>query len=131
MRRADWHQRLCAWLAEAADRPFQPGRHDCAIFAAGAVKAITGKDQARGWRGYRSLERGQAKLRERGFEDHIALAMSLYPETTAPIPGDLAVITTPDGPGLGIVQGPLIYAVAPVGWALVPHALATAYLEVR
>lgn len=130
-RRTDWHQRLCTFLAETADRPFAPGRHDCALFAAGAVKAVTGRDPARGWRGYRTVARGQVRLRQAGFEDHVALARSLFPQTAQPMPGDLAVIETPDGPALGVVQGTMIYAPAAKGWALVPRGLALLYLEVR
>ena len=72
---------LIAHAADASVRPFRPGRHDCALFAAGWVKIATGRDFARGWRGrYRSLRRGQELLAGVGFADHIALAAAHLPE---------------------------------------------------
>jgi hypothetical protein len=111
-RKPDWKIRLITYLGEAARKPFQPGKHDCALFAAGAVKAMTGQDFARGYRGrYRTLKGGVKALQSRGFADHIALAASLLPEVPTAFagPGDLAVVDTPQGPALGVVQGEGIY----------------------
>jgi hypothetical protein len=111
-RKPDWKIRLITYLGEAARKPFQPGKHDCALFAAGAVKAMTGKDFARGYRGrYRTLKGGLKTLQKAGFADHIALAASLLEDIPVSFagPGDLAVIATPDGPALGVVQGEGIY----------------------
>ena len=44
---------------------------DCALFAAGAVEAMTGEDIARKWRGYDTLAKGAAKLRKAGFSTHV------------------------------------------------------------
>ncbi|MTH62114.1 hypothetical protein GL300_23225 [Paracoccus litorisediminis] len=100
---------------------FAYGRHDCALFAAGAVAAMTGTDHARGWRGYRSRAAGLRKLREAGFEDHIALVAShleeIHPALAAP--GDVAVVEGEDGPALGIVQGESIYILQREGLGLV------------
>lgn len=63
-RRQDWPARLDAYLRDCAARPFQYGAHDCALFAAGAVAAVTGWDPAAAWRGaYDSLSSGQQALR--------------------------------------------------------------------
>lgn len=52
----DWHARLAAYVFDAGRTPFAYGSHDCALFAAGAVEAMTGTDLAAGWRGiYRTL----------------------------------------------------------------------------
>lgn len=119
-RRANWRGELALFMAGAAVRRFRPGKHDCALFVAGAVKAMTGVDHARGWRSkYRSMKRGQALLREKGFADHVAFVAAHYPEV-APImarAGDIAVI---DGGALGIVQGPNIYVLRPDGLGIVP-----------
>lgn len=44
----DWQDRLTTYLDRCRDEPFYWGKHDCALFAAGAVKAITGVDVAKG-----------------------------------------------------------------------------------
>lgn len=38
----DWERRLSAYLAEPGRDVFEWGRQDCALFAAGAVEAVTG-----------------------------------------------------------------------------------------
>lgn len=131
MRHPDWHARLAAYLARTARTPFAYGRHDCCLFVAGAIKAMTGQDPARGLRGYRSLAGGLRKLRARGHTDYASLVRSHYPETASPRAGDIALIDTPEGPGLGLVHGLLIYAVAARGWGLVPLAQARAFFEVN
>lgn len=47
----DWQDRLAAYLEDCQGRRFAYGSHDCALFAAGAVEAMTGVDLAEGWRG--------------------------------------------------------------------------------
>lgn len=130
MRYPDWQMRLTAYLHETAQRPYQPGLHDCALFAAGAVQVMTGTDLARGFRGYRTLAGGIKRLRQRGFTDHVDRFASVFPTTAAPRPGDLAVVPTQEGPAMGVVQGTLIYAAAPIGWALVPVSHAIQFFEV-
>lgn len=51
MRRPEWEHVLSDWIAQAGDRAFRYGRWDCCIFAAGAVKAMTGDDPMRAFRG--------------------------------------------------------------------------------
>lgn len=51
MRLPDWRARLMAYLEEAKTRPFRYGVHDCGLFAAGAVEAMTGRDVAGAVRG--------------------------------------------------------------------------------
>ena len=110
---------LIAYAAEAGARPFRPGRHDCALFAAGWVKLATGWDLARGWRStYRSLNRGQQMLEDAGFPDHIALAAAHLPEIAPAFAqvGDLAVL---EDQAFGIVAGEMIYCLKPQGLGLV------------
>lgn len=126
-----WQGRFTAWLAGVSREPFSYGRHDCALFAAGAVEAMTGEDFARDWRGrYSTMRGGLRVLRKAGHADHIALARALFPSTVTPKAGDLAVISTPEGPALGVVQGQFVYAPAAIGWALVPRSAALEFLEV-
>ena len=63
----DWRHRFNAYLAATEGVPFRPGKHDCALFCAGGIKALTGFDPARGWRGYRTLAGGQKKLAKAGY----------------------------------------------------------------
>ena len=118
MRLPDWKQHLTLYLADVARRPFAPGVHDCALFAAGAVQAMTGVDMAAPFRGrYRTLAGGSRILKAAGFVDHIALAAARLAEfhTSRAAPGDLAVIPTPDGDALGLVQGEQVYVLSATG----------------
>ena len=122
-RRPDWRVRLSDYLALVAPAAFRPGQHDCAMFAAGAVEAMTGKDPAADLRGtYRSLAAGQAALVAAGYADQVAFVADLFPEIPAAMAavGDLAVM---DGEGagmaLGVVQGAAVYVLRPSGLALV------------
>jgi len=102
-------------------RPFRPGRHDCAVFAAGWVKIATGQDYARGWRStYRSLKRGQQLLEEAGFADHVDFAAAHLPEIAPAFAqiGDLAVL---DDQAFGINAGEMIYCLKPQGLGLIPR----------
>jgi len=119
----DWHARLVAYLAAASRTPFAPGAHDCALFAAGAVQAMTGNDLAEGWRGrYRTLAGGRRVLKREGVADHVALAARHLEEVPVSWaqPGDVAAVPTADGPALGVVQGASIYVVSAAGLGLVP-----------
>jgi hypothetical protein len=50
-RREDWTSRLAAALEEARDKPFKWGSHDCGLFAADCVLAMTDTDPAALYRG--------------------------------------------------------------------------------
>ncbi|NRB19956.1 MAG: hypothetical protein HRU33_21015 [Rhodobacteraceae bacterium] len=119
----DWRPRLSAYLAENGARAFRPGFHDCALFAAGAVEAMTGTDAAAQWRGtYRSLEDGQSLLQRAGYSDHVALVAAYLSEVhpSQAAVGDLAALPGSDGrPALGVVQGASVYVLQPSGMALV------------
>ena len=112
---------LITYASDAGQRTFRPGRHDCALFAAGWVKLATGQDFARGWRStYRSLKRGQQLLAEAGFEDHVALAAAHLSEVAPAFAqvGDIAIL---DDQAFGIVAGEMIYCLRPAGLGLVPR----------
>ena len=122
---------LIAYAAEAGQKPFRPGRHDCALFAAGWVKKVTGQDHARGWRStYRSLNRGQRLLEDAGYTDHLALAAVHLPEIVPAFAqiGDLAVL---DDNAFGIVAGEMLYCLKPQGLGLVPRSAMRRAFAVR
>lgn len=121
----DWRPRLAEYLNRIAAARFRPGRHDCALFAAGAVQAMTGADLAAPWRGkYRTLEDGLEALRAAGFASHVEFTAAHFDEVPPAFAqvGDLGVFDTPEDGGngaLGVVQGAHVYVLHPTGLALV------------
>ncbi len=123
MRLPNWRSALRDYVEDVARKPFRYGTHDCALFVAGAVKAMTGVDHARGWRSqYRSLAKGRKLLAEQGHQDHVAMVASLFaeiPVLRAQV-GDIAVLDGDGGDTLGVVQEPYVWAVDPHGLRSVP-----------
>lgn len=77
----DWDDRLYGWINACQRCPFSWGRMDCMMFAAGAVKAMTGADLARGHRGrYRSQASALRYLAQIGHVDVPAFLSSLLPQ---------------------------------------------------
>lgn len=111
-----WREALFAYIHEVARRPFEWGNHDCGLFAAGAVQAMTGVDMASEYRGrYTTLLGGIRLLKKAGFADHAELAASLFEEIPVARAGvgDIAAIEEDGQIALGIVQGPRIYVLRP------------------
>ena len=112
----DWRSKLAFYLHSIAAKPFVWGGHDCALFAAGAVEAMTGHDFAAEFRGrYNTSIGGMRILRKAGFSDHAALAASLFMEVKPAFAhvGDIAVVDTEQGAALGVVQGSRVYVLRP------------------
>lgn len=106
-RRNDWPERLITAIEGAHGRPFSWGEHDCALFAANTVQAMTGQDFAVPFRGrYRTRLGALRKLYPFGgleaYVDTLGLA-EIRPAFARR--GDLALIDTEDGPALGICTG--------------------------
>lgn len=81
IRRGDWEQRLAAYLAECDGAEFIWGKMDCALFAAGAVLAMTDVDPASAFRGrYRSLAGSVRALRIHGAGTLELTLDSMFPE---------------------------------------------------
>lgn len=79
--RPDWDARLCAYLERVERLPHTYGRHDCMLFAAGAIEAQTGRDFAEGHRGrYRSQAGAVRYLRGLGFNSFEAMLDAILPE---------------------------------------------------
>jgi hypothetical protein len=60
VRREDWDSRLAGVIDAWAKEPFEWGVHDCALWAAAAVEAQTGKDFAAPFRGKYTSQKGAA-----------------------------------------------------------------------
>lgn len=117
MRLPDWHSRLSDYIDAVRRTPFAYGRHDCALFAAGAVEAMTGVDPSVELRGkYKTLGGGLRQLKRLGFADHGEFAAFLFEEvhpSHAQI-GDIAAIDLGGGAiALGVVQGARIFVLRP------------------
>lgn len=113
-----WHSSLTAYLADVARTPFVYGQHDCALFAADAVRVMTGVDLAGTYRGrYSSLSGGMRILRKDGFADHVELVRAHFAAvpTAKAMPGDLACFATVIGRALGVVQSAMVYVLMPNG----------------
>jgi hypothetical protein len=61
-RYGDWPERLARCIAAARTRRFAWGEHDCALFAADCVQAMTGRDPAGAYRGRYRTALGVARL---------------------------------------------------------------------
>lgn len=129
-RHGDWFERLEAFVVAAARRPFEPGAHDCALFAAGGimVQAEDGTDFAAEFRGrYTSLEEGLNLLKAAGYADHVALAADRLfeiPPAMARI-GDIAAVDFGDaGTALAIVGGQHLVGPMPDGRGSVSRLMA-------
>lgn len=112
-RHPEWRQNLCAYFATVARQKFRPGSHDCALFAAGAVEAMTGVDLAATYAGrYRTVSEGMAILRAEGVSDLSALVLRHF-EEIPPLKAGVGDLTLVEGEGgedaLGVVQGASIF----------------------
>ena len=125
----DWPRRLNDFVALARERRFRWGTHDCMLFAADAVQAITGVDPARPYRGIyrnrREAERlmkeyaggGVSKLTELVTEDH---SIPEIPPLMAQR-GDVCLVEVSSREALGVAVGSIILVAAlPKGVAAVP-----------
>jgi hypothetical protein len=123
-RHRTWRADLCAYLDRVSRVSFRPGNHDCALFAAGAVKAMTGVDLSQKYVGeYRSISEGMALIRAEGFESLASLVAHSFEEVPPLMAsvGDLALVEGEDGQeALGVVQGPSIYVLRLDGIGRVP-----------
>lgn len=78
----DWEDRLSTWLIECAAASFEWGKLDCLMFAAGAVKAVTGFDPGKGHRGrYNSHASSVRYLKKLGANSPSGYLDGIFPPT--------------------------------------------------
>lgn len=108
MRIRGWEQALAAFTRAHMRTTYEWGRHDCALFAAGAVAATTGVDFAQDFRGTYDDEEGARRvLASIGCADVGDLASRYLPEI-APAEarrGDIVLIDGVRGMFLAVVDG--------------------------
>jgi len=80
-RHPQWDQRLHDCVTANLNKPYEFGRHDCLLWPAAAVRAVTGKDYGRGHRGkYDSIAKAYRYLQGLGFSGPEAFLDSLFDE---------------------------------------------------
>lgn len=103
----DWQMRLAALVAERQAMPFEWGRHDCALFCADAVEAVTGHDFAVDLRGTYSTALEAARvLQERGGVT--AIATAALGDPVGPLfaaVGDVVLVDMNGREALGLCNG--------------------------
>jgi len=97
-RHPQWEARLADFVAENMARPYAWGSWDCVLFAADAVKAITGEDHGRGHRRkYKNSVGAFRYLKELGFDSPEALIDSVLEEKPVGFAGRGDLVLTEDG----------------------------------
>lgn len=105
MRPVGWKEALHQCVAAEASRTFAYGEHDCALFAARCVAAVTGIDHAAAFGAYDSAKAQQLLAEHNGVE---GIATMILGEPAPPNhcrAGDVVVADLPLGPTLGICLG--------------------------
>jgi hypothetical protein len=98
----DWPERLAACVAANMARPYEPAQHDCLLWPATAVEAVTGVDLGLKHRGkYDSTAKAYRYLQRLGFDSPAALLDSLFEQKAAGFAQRGDLVLTEDGiPGL-------------------------------
>lgn len=113
----DWQTRLGDLIGQRMRAPFAWGRHDCVMFAADAVLAVTGADLAQGLRGtYTTADEAAAVLQQHGglIELCIRRLGPVVPVTLAQ-PGDVGLVRMGDVPALVVCGGAHFLGVGAAG----------------
>ena len=109
-RRGDWEAALAAYLERVRDKPYAYGQHDCLLFVAGSIKALTGKDLARGHRGkYKSATGAKRYLKKLGFSSPEKMLDSLLPAKPVGFAQRGDIVLADNNPGV-CVGGEAVFA---------------------
>lgn len=117
----DWEARLNDLIAERFSEPFRWGVHDCALWGADVVHALTGEDFGAAFRGkYEDAEGAAKALREFGagtvvktFDRHLRRKDKAFAST-----GD--VVRTNNQGAIGVIYGGAALCVGDVGLIRAP-----------
>lgn len=125
----DWPMRLHAFIDGVKRNPFDWASHNCGLFVAGAIEAMTGENVAKGFGKAKTVRGLVAQMKRQGFDDLASLAAFMAPEihiSQANI-GDVAAIPKDDAFGytLGVVNGETIAVLGELGLGYVPLLQAT------
>lgn len=112
----DWQLRFAAFAQQRRDLPFKWGENDCALFAADAVLALTGKDPAAEMRGYASAL--QAARAARKYGGLAAAADAMLGLRVSPLMagvGDIVLLDMGNHEALGVCNGSSLIGPGPNG----------------
>lgn len=121
----NWRSRLSAYVGGCLHLPFSWGEHDCVLFAAGGVEAMTGIDLAEGFRGHYATSIGAKRaLRNAGHKELDHLVAAHFPEVPPALAseGDIAVLWNADRQMLGLIVGEMIAAPGQMKLEFVPRS---------
>lgn len=128
MRHNDWSIRLNHMVNNNKERPFKWGSWDCCLFAAEAVKAMTGEDLASDLRGRYRTELGALRAIKKVGCNSIEELLDSRLNTETPrllaCRGDVALVDRPGGDAAGIIYGAGILVVTREGMQQIPLSLA-------
>ncbi len=112
----NWPRHLTAALEAAMSQPFEWGKHDCCLFAATCVIAMTGVDPMAEFRGeYSDRQTALAALKEISGSTLYNVMRRKFGNPRRPRRGDVVYHVFEDGPTLGICDGVLCYFVGEEG----------------
>lgn len=119
----NWPIALNDVISTSANKPFCFGRHDCALFAADCIEAMTGTDLAADLRGRYATQEHADKVLDEFFGGDLETAIERIADQyelkeIRPLRakrGDIVLRTTGQGPALGIVSGVFCCFAAPRG----------------
>jgi hypothetical protein len=98
MRLKDWNSRFAGLVSAVQARPFAWGEHDCCLWAADAVQALTGADPAGDLRGTYQTEQGAARVLLRiGGLVAAGARCGCEIDLRRVIAGDVGLVRWPDG----------------------------------
>jgi hypothetical protein len=120
-RHPQWDQRLVDCVSELRAIPHDWGKHDCLLWVAAAVKAVTGKDHARGHRGkYKNRVSAYRYLKSLGYDSPEAMIDSALTEKPVGFAqrGDLVMAS--DGIP-AVCMGAVAFSVGEEGLVSVPR----------
>ena len=132
-RLADWRQRLAAYLVETRAAHFRLGRHDCFLFALGALDAMTGSAHLPVFAGRYDTVLEGARIGQAvyGCATYRQLFRRLLAPASNPRPGDIALVPTELGVAGAILQRPgALYLVSDIGWTVAPTPAAAEFYRV-
>lgn len=109
MRIEGWEAALNEIIQSRTVTPFKWGEHDCCLFAADCVEAMTGRDYADKLRGsYKNAAEAKKVINAYGdMETMISSLLGAPCETAFAHRGDVMMLDTSSGPALGICCGKL------------------------
>ncbi|MBY6223552.1 DUF6950 family protein [Ferrimonas balearica] len=114
---------LSDFIQEYRHRHFVWGETDCCQFAAAWLARCTGRELSLLVGPYASERGARRAIRKAGFTGLESLVNAHLGAPAAPLNlrrGDIGLVSTDDGPALGIVGGAVVWVMAPDGVANLP-----------